>query len=110
MSEEKTFSKLMDRSKLDRLDGEMLALTADLEAQGYHPIDITNALQSTIMIRLKREVFINCDLYWTRMRDHVEAWFSTTGEIASEVQTKLNKERDENLSKKRRNKHGQPLH
>jgi len=34
MSEEKTFSKLMDRSKLDRLDGEMLALTADLEAQG----------------------------------------------------------------------------
>lgn len=105
MGEEMTFSKLMDRSKLNRLEGEILALVADLEAQGYHQIDITNALQGAIMIRLKRETYINCDLYWTRMKDHVNAWFATTSEIAAEVQKAHNQERDA----KRKTRRGAPI-
>jgi len=106
MSDEMTFSKLMDRSKLDRLEGEILALVADLEGQGHHQIDITNALQHAIMIRLKRETFINRDLYWSRMKDHVDAWFATTGDIAAEVQKSKNEERDA----KRKTRRGDPIH
>lgn len=106
MSEEMTFSKLMDRSKLDRLEGEILALVADFEAQGYHQIDIANALQHAIMIRLKRETFINRDLYWSRMKSHVDAWFETTGEIAAEIQQFKNDDRDA----KRKTRRGDPIH
>lgn len=107
MDDKKTFSELMDRSKLDRLDGEILALAADLEAQGYHPIDITNALQSAILIRLKREGFINSNLYWKRMKSHVEGWFSDTDSLFSEVRERVDKERAADRDNGRRNKRGQ---
>lgn len=108
MNDKKTFSEMMDRSKLDRLEGEFLGLAAEMEGKGYHTIDIVNALQSTIESRLKRDLLEETH-YWKKMKFLADNYHKH-GEIwKEEVQERRNKERKNDQEKGRKNKRGQTL-
>lgn len=49
------FRKNIDRSRLDRLEGEILAFVSDAESQGYSNMEIARALFQASLERAYRE-------------------------------------------------------
>jgi len=55
MADDDLFKKCIDRSRLDRLEGDILAFVSDAEADGYTNIEIARALMRASLSRVDRE-------------------------------------------------------
>ena len=67
--EDKTFADYMDRTKKDRLEGEIHLFCSDLEEHGYHPIDIAKALVQTALSRMVRQDAQVSENFYQEMRN-----------------------------------------
>jgi hypothetical protein len=109
MSEERTFADYLDRSKLDALEETFVNLAAKLESEGYHRLEIVNALQYTIETRLKREGWISTNHYWKKMKGFAGGWHNAGEEWKDTEQARRDKARAKAQEKGRENKRGQTL-
>lgn len=70
--EEKTFSALMDRTRQDRLEGEILLFCSDLEEHGYNNFNIAYALVRAAMARIRREETVAREYFYVSLRETTE--------------------------------------
>lgn len=88
---EMTFAKLTDRTRMDRLQGEILAFVSDFEERGYHNMDIARELVAAGFLRVRRENSSVRESFHQHVRDASIQYLAGMREISRKFTERLKK-------------------
>lgn len=80
-SEQRSFSQIVDRSRLDRLDGEVLAFISDLHLDGYDNMEIARSLVAVAKIRAEREEWIVEENFYHWLQDTANRYIANMKDL-----------------------------
>lgn len=76
-----TFARMTDRSRLDRLQGEILAFVSDFEQEGYSNMEIARQLIGAAFLRARRERVLILDGFHRHVRDASDAYLTAAKDL-----------------------------